>query len=79
MSSFLNKITGSTAASVSAGPVDVSNIRKEGWIMKESAMIRTYRRRWLVLTPDRLYSFKSERQYVNPTEEVDLKLCGTVK
>merc|ERR1719240_73087 len=42
-------------------------------------MIRTYRRRWLVLTPDRLYSFKSERQYANPTEEVDLKLCGTVK
>lgn len=47
--------------------------------MKESAMIRTYRRRWLVLTPERLYSFKSERSYSNPTEEVDLKLCGTVK
>jgi len=79
MSSLLNQIRGSAASSVSAAPVDVSNIRKEGWIMKESAMIRTYRRRWLVLTPDRLYSFKSERQYVNPTEDVDLKLCGTVK
>ena len=47
--------------------------------MKESAMIRTYRKRWLVLTPERLYSFKQERRYENPTEEVDLKLCGTVK
>lgn len=47
--------------------------------MKESAMIRSYRRRWLVLTPENLYSFKQERRYENPTEEVDLKLCGTVK
>ena len=47
--------------------------------MKESAMIRTYRRRWMVLTPERLYSFKAERRYENPTEEIDLKLCGTVK
>ena len=31
------------------------------------------------LTPERLYSFKGERQYANPTEDVDLKLCGTVK
>ena len=47
--------------------------------MKESAMIRSYRRRWLVLTPERLYTFKAERRYENPTEDVDLKLCGTVK
>jgi len=47
--------------------------------MKESAVIRNYRRRWLVLTPEKLYSFKYERRYENPTEEVDLKLCGTVK
>ena len=47
--------------------------------MKESAMIRTYRKRWLVLTPERLYSFKQGRRYENATEEIDLKLCGTVK
>jgi hypothetical protein len=57
----------------------LSGCSQEGWVMKESAIVRTYRRRWLVLTPDRLYSFKEERKYVNPTEEVDLKLCGTVK
>merc|ERR1719240_2156410 len=42
-------------------------------------MIRAYRRRWCVLTPDKLYTFKNERRYENPTEEVDLKACGTVK
>ena len=53
--------------------------RKEGWVAKESAVLRQYRRRWLVLTPERLYSFKQERRYENATEEIDLKLCGTVK
>ena len=81
MSSLLNSFRNSvgTGGAATGEPVDVSNIRKEGWVMKESAMIRTYRRRWMVLTPERLYSFKGERQYANPTEDVDLKLCGTVK
>ena len=59
--------------------VDVSEIRKEGWVNKESAVIRTYRKRWMVLTPDRLYSFKGEMQYTDPTEEMDLRQCDTVK
>eukprot|EP00316_Scyphosphaera_apsteinii_P022467 CAMPEP_0119307718 /NCGR_PEP_ID=MMETSP1333-20130426/8129_1 /TAXON_ID=418940 /ORGANISM="Scyphosphaera apsteinii, Strain RCC1455" /LENGTH=153 /DNA_ID=CAMNT_0007311315 /DNA_START=81 /DNA_END=542 /DNA_ORIENTATION=- len=59
--------------------VDVSQIRKEGWISKESAMLRQYRKRWMVLTPERLYSFKRERVYTDPTEEIDLRQCGTVK
>ena len=54
-------------------------IRKQGWIYKESAMLRQYRKRWLVLTPERLYTFKKERVYDAPTEEVDLRQCGTVK
>ena len=48
--------------------VDVSDIRKEGWISKESAVLRSYRKRWMVLTPERLYSFKRERVYADPTE-----------
>merc|ERR1719333_803496 len=47
--------------------------------MKESAVMRQYRKRWVVLTPDRLYSFKREKVYSDPTEEVDLRQCGTVK
>ena len=45
-------------------------IRKQGWIYKESALLRQYRKRWLVLTPGRLYTFKKERVYDTPTEEV---------
>lgn len=29
-------------------------IRKQGWVYKESALLRQYRKRWLVLTPERL-------------------------
>lgn len=47
--------------------------------MKESAVLRVYRKRWLVLTPQSLYTFKRERSYDTPTEEVDLRMCGTVK
>ena len=59
--------------------VEVGEILKEGWLEKESAVIRAYRKRWMVLTPDRLYSFKGEMQYTDPTEEMDLRQCDTVK
>ena len=36
-------------------------IRKQGWIYKESAMLRQYRKRWLVLTPERLPILETER------------------
>ena len=73
MSSLISSFRGAPAADV-----DVSNIRKEGWVFKESKVLHQYRKRWLVLTPDKLYSFKTERGYDKPpTEDVDLKLCGT--
>ena len=59
--------------------VEVGEILKEGWLEKESAVIRAYRKRWMVLMPDRLYSFKGEMQYTDPTEEMDLRQCDTVK
>ena len=59
--------------------VEGGEILKEGWLEKESAVIRAYRKRWMVLTPDRLYSFKGEMQYTDPTEEMDLRQCDTVK
>mmetsp|Transcript_21134 Transcript_21134/g.56955 ORF Transcript_21134/g.56955 Transcript_21134/m.56955 type:complete len:182 (-) Transcript_21134:350-895(-) len=59
--------------------VDVTEIRKEGYVLKESAIIRQYRKRWLVLTRTHLYTFKKDRSYADPTEVVDLKACGTVK
>ena len=75
MSAYLTQLRGNAPVDI-----DVSSIRKEGWVFKESAVLRQFRRRWMVLTPDKLYSFKKERGYdTPPTEEVDLKLCGTVK
>ena len=44
MSSLMSSLRG--AAGTAGEAVDVSNIRKEGWVMKESAMIRSYRKRW---------------------------------
>ena len=36
-------------------------------------------RRWFVLTPTHIFTFKEERKYKNPTETIVLKECTTVK
>ena len=59
--------------------ISAQDVRKEGWVLKESAVFRAYRKRWVVLTRERIYSFKRERCYVDPTEDIDLRQCGTVK
>eukprot|EP01084_Bolivina_argentea_P060307 110181_1 len=52
----------------------------EGYLEKESMYLSVLRRRWIVLTTDKqLYSYKIERNYANPTEIIDLKLCVNVK
>ena len=73
--SFHHKFALSALTAGAAAPrvmVDVGEIRKEGWVNKESAVIRTYRKRWMVLTPERLYSFKGEKKYT-----VRSRLLGT--
>lgn len=37
---------------------DLKNIIKEGFLEKESRTLKTWRKRWFVLTPNTLYSFK---------------------
>ena len=37
---------------------DLKNIIKEGWLEKESRTFKSWRKRWFVLTPKTLYSFK---------------------
>lgn len=51
-----------------AAALDLGEIRKEGFVLKESAIIRQYRKRWLVLTRTHLYTFKKDRSYTDPTE-----------
>jgi hypothetical protein len=62
-----------------SGAVDVGEMRKEGYVLKESAILRQYRKRWLVLTRTHLYTFKKDSSYAEPTEVVELRACGTVK
>lgn len=55
-------------------------ICKEGWIYKQSKYLKEWRRRWVVLTPRQLCSFKEPQNYrVSPTERVWLKDCSSVK
>jgi hypothetical protein len=42
-------------------------------------ILSKFRRRWFVLTPSHLYTFKDEKKYKNPTEIVVLKDCTAVK
>ena len=36
-------------------------------------------RRWMVLTPTGIYSFKTKDDYKSPTESIPLKDCNTIK
>mmetsp|Transcript_28192 Transcript_28192/g.42600 ORF Transcript_28192/g.42600 Transcript_28192/m.42600 type:complete len:121 (+) Transcript_28192:60-422(+) len=52
---------------------------KEGWLVKQSKHVKEWRRRWFVLTPQYLCSFKHQGEHRNPTEWIRLRECSTVK
>lgn len=63
---------------------DVVNIKqnekiKEGWLQKESRFRKVWRDRWCVLTSEAFYTFENEKNYVNPTEVLEIKKIKTVK
>lgn len=41
--------------------------------------MKRWKRRWFVLEGSKLYSFKQERNYVDPTEVIDLQVYSSVK
>jgi hypothetical protein len=55
------------------------DIIKEGWLSKESLHLKNWKRRWVVLTPQYICSFKTEAERRNPTECIRVKDCSTVK
>jgi len=59
--------------------VVINNPTKEGWLEKQSRMLKRWRRRWFVLQDSTLYSFKKERVYDEPTEIIDLRVFSSVK
>lgn len=46
------------------------NIVKEGWLEKRSRFLKGWRRRWIVLTPHYICTFKKQGQYKDPTEKI---------
>ncbi|KAL8432108.1 hypothetical protein ACSSS7_004853 [Eimeria intestinalis] len=53
---------------------------KEGWLSKQSKFLKDWRRRWFVLTPQCLCSYKtSDVRSQKPTEVLYLRDCSTVK
>ena len=55
------------------------DIIKEGWLSKESRYMKKWRKRWVVLTSQNLYTFENEKLYSNPTETLDITKIKTVK
>lgn len=52
---------------------------KEGWLQKESRYRKVWRDRWCVLTSEFFYTFAGEKQYVAPTEQIEISMIKTVK
>eukprot|EP00389_Voromonas_pontica_P003869 GDKH01005713.1.p1 GENE.GDKH01005713.1~~GDKH01005713.1.p1 ORF type:complete len:129 (+),score=13.95 GDKH01005713.1:168-554(+) len=67
---------GSRADDVVVSPGDVA---KEGWLLKQSKVLKEWRRRWFVLTSTHLLSFKGPGSYSNPTEVIRLQDCSTIR
>ena len=59
--------------------VDIKDKMKEGWLEKESRFRKVLRSRWCVLTVNTLYTFKEEKMYVDPTEQIDTTLIKTIR
>lgn len=55
------------------------NILKEGWLKKKYKDTQEWRRRWVVLTPHYLATFKEQGDYQNPTEVIRLREVLTVQ
>lgn len=45
-------------------------IIKEGWLSKRSRFLKGWRKRWIVLTPTYICTFKGQGNYSDPTEQI---------
>eukprot|EP00474_Spongospora_subterranea_P010004 CRZ10462.1 hypothetical protein [Spongospora subterranea] len=59
--------------------VDIRDPTIEGWLDKQSRILRIWKKRWVVLHKSKLYTFRNEKEYVNPTEIIDLSVFSSVK
>jgi len=66
-----------TAAVAQPGVAEL--VVHEGAVYKESARLKQFRLRWLVLTNAKLLTYRQERAYTTPTESIELSLCTAVR
>uniref|UniRef100_A0A7S0TGV3 PH domain-containing protein n=1 Tax=Elphidium margaritaceum TaxID=933848 RepID=A0A7S0TGV3_9EUKA len=60
---------------MSAAGIAISqlHIQIEGWLLKKSRVLKKWRKRWIVLAGNKLYSYKHEKEYhAEPTEVIDV-------
>eukprot|EP00386_Alphamonas_edax_P014321 GDKI01044042.1.p2 GENE.GDKI01044042.1~~GDKI01044042.1.p2 ORF type:complete len:140 (-),score=30.98 GDKI01044042.1:29-448(-) len=81
LSSIATSVTSMVPSGSSAPNVVIlpSDVVKEGWLTKQSRVMKEWRRRWFVLTPQYLVSYKRPGSYGTPTEVLRLRDCSTVK
>jgi hypothetical protein len=55
------------------------DVLKEGVTEKQSRWLKSWRKRWMVLGRENLFTFSNEKDYKNPTEEIPLKSILSIK
>mmetsp|Transcript_147349 Transcript_147349/g.270669 ORF Transcript_147349/g.270669 Transcript_147349/m.270669 type:complete len:241 (-) Transcript_147349:54-776(-) len=59
--------------------VHAEDIKREGFLLKKSKVLKTWRKRWFVLTPQYLCAFKTESDQQKVTEFIYMNECSSVK
>lgn len=57
----------------------MTEFKLKGWLFKQSRFLKTWRRRYAVLTETHLITYKNENINESPTEIITIKNCNGVK
>ena len=57
----------------------MNDIVYAGFLEKESLYLKTFRKRWIVLKKNKLYTYKTKQTNSDPTEIIDLSICQNIK